>query len=617
MKSEFKRCAIVCPPLKNSILQVLKRLGARDFKWAYLGEDVPRAIAIEQQFGQRGQRIEVAGELQNIALSLRQPYIDYIGRLSQENNSISWWISSLSEKNPFVSKTFLYTCYVRLCQTILHSSSQGPLLFFAENKALRKAIVKNIPDSFNWQVQIVESRVDAICQSLKFMLHLIVNKGFFVVNGISRLLLARYNGFTRIPEGERRDGKGLVLIHTWVDQRSFDASGEYRESYFGELARHLRGKGKSVVIVPYILGTVSYRQTLKKMVQSKESFLVTQAFLRISDILSVFVKTILPIHLKGAYPHFEGIDISGLIADDLKKDWARMIVATESLIFNVVKRWKNAGIPIDTFIHTYENHKWEKAYRMALSKFYPQAKTIGYQHVAVPRMFLHYFFSQDELPVLPFPDKLITTGEYPEKLFKESGYPRGKVVRGGATRYSHLLKKEKDIAVKRGSSPPVILVTPSIDRNEAVELVWKVSQAFEHLNEYRIIIKCHPSMPYHNIARDLGVLPEHIVASDSPPSELLRKSNVLLYTSSTTCLEALAIGIPILHIGSDFMIDRDPLDFHYDIIRSARNKDDILKAVEEILQTDERELVKQRAMWERVVSEIFRPVDESMLDLFS
>ena len=97
----------------------------------------------------------------------------------------------------------------------------------------------------------------------------------------------------------------------------------------------------------------------------------------------------------------------------------------------------------------------------------------------------------------------------------------------------------------------------------------------------------------------------------------MRKSNVLLYTSSTTCLEALAIGIPILHIGSDFMIDRDPLDFHYDIIRSARNKDDILKAVEEILQTDERELVKQRAMWERVVSEIFRPVDESMLDLFS
>lgn len=616
MKSEAKRRIIVCPPLETSILKVLRQLKGGDFRWVYLGEDVSKALALEKQLRDIGQRIEIAEELQKIAHSLRQPYIDYIGKLSLENNSLSWWVSSLSEKNPFVSKTFLHICYVKLCQAILGSNNENCLVFVVENKALRECLVKNMLNSLNWQVQIVESRSATICQTLKFMFHLVVNKGYFIVSRISHLLLARYYGFNRIPSGKRRDGKGLVLIHTWVDQRSFDTNGEYRESYFGELAHHLRNKGKSVVLVPYILGTVSYRQTLKKMAQSKESFLVPQAFLKISDIISVFGKTVSNIPRKRAYPRFEGIEVSELITNDFEKDWSRMVATSNLLFINVVKRWKNAGIPIDTFIHTYENHKWEKAYCIALRKFYPLANIIGYQHVAVPKMFLNYFFSKDELPILPFPDRVITNGEYPEKLFKESGYPRDKVVCGGAIRYSHMLNKGKNKAVKKGTSRPVVLVTPSVDRNEAIELVWKVSNAFEYLNRYRIMLKCHPSMPYHHIAKDLGTLPKHFIVSDNPPGELLRNSNVLLYTSSTTCIEALSTGVPVVHVESDFMIDRDPLDFHHDIIRSARNTDGIIKAVEEILKTDEAELLKQMVIWERVVSEMFGPAGENVLDLF-
>jgi CDP-glycerol glycerophosphotransferase (TagB/SpsB family) len=175
----------------------------------------------------------------------------------------------------------------------------------------------------------------------------------------------------------------------------------------------------------------------------------------------------------------------------------------------------------------------------------------------------------------------------------------------------------KDTPVKRNISSPVILVTPSTDRNETIELVWKVLRAFGQMNEYKVIFKFHPDCPYRFIAKGLGILPGHFIVSDRLTSELLQESHLLIYTCSTTAIEALAIGIPVLHIKSDLTIDRDNLlDFPSSIRRSAKNKDEIIIMTKEILETDEEELSKQRVRWKEVVSEIFGPVNERTFDLF-
>ncbi|MBA7696916.1 hypothetical protein ES703_105570 [subsurface metagenome] len=429
------------------------------------------------------------------------------------------------------------------------------------------------------------------------------------------MLLARYYKLNQIPGGRPAGGEGLVLLHNWVDPRSFKAGGKYHDSYFGELTRYLRNKEERVIIVPYILSTVSYRQTLKRMTQSKESFLVPQAFLNIHDIFRLALKHTLNIPKKRAYPSFEGFKISKIIMDDVRKDWRELRVASQLLFHDIVRHWREAGIPIDRFIYTYENHVWEKAYCIALKESYPSTKIIGYQHSTVRKMLLNYFFSKVELPLLPFPDKVITNGKYPERLFKESGYDPRKVVCGGAIRYVSLLNKGKKPPIKKAVSSPVILVTPLV-KNESIELVWKVLEAFGQMNKYKILLKFHPDCPYRHVAKGLGTLPEHFIVSDKPLSELLRESRVLLYTSSTTCIEALSLGVPVLHIESDFMVDLDPLDFRPDVSHSARSKDDILKTVEEILAKDQRELSERRIAWKAVVSEIFGPVDESVFDLF-
>lgn len=615
--SDAKRCIIVCSPHKICIRKVLRQLKGRAFQWLYLGEDISQVIAAERQLGNKGQRIEIGSDLQEIAHSLRQPYIDYIGKLSLENNSILWWVGSLSEKNPWASKTFLYACYTKLFQTLLNSSTQEALVFLCENKALRKCLIKNVSDSRKWEINRVESLGHAIPEEFRNILGIVVYKGYFLLSSICRLLLARCYRLNQIPGERLREGEGLILLHNWVDPRSFDANGEYHDNYFGGLAPHLRNKGESVVIIPHVLFTVPYRQTLKKLAQSTEHFLVAESFLTIADVLRVFIKTVLNIPTKRVYPAFEGIEVSEIINDDFRRDWLVMRTASSLLLYEAVKRWKSAGIPIDIFIYAYENHVWEKAYCLALRKFYPSTKIIGYQHATVPKMLLNYFFAKDELPVLPFPDKVITSGKYTENLFKESGYDPEKVVCGGAIRYTSLVNKEKHTMVRKEASNPVILVTPSIDRNETIELVWKGLRAFGQMNKYKIVFKFHPDCPYRSIAKTPGILPGHFIVSDKPVGELLQESHLLIYTCSATAIEALALGVPVLHIKSDFIIDRDNLsDSPSSIRESVSTEDDIVKATERILEMDEKELSRRRPIWAGVVSEIFGPVDESVFDLF-
>jgi hypothetical protein len=627
--------------LKGSIRKTLRRLNGKTFQWTYFGEGISKAIAIEQQLQDTGQRIEIAAKLQETARSLRQPYIDYIGKLSLKNNSILWWAGSLSEKNPFISKVFLYTCYIKLCQDIISSNNNAKehLVFFVENRALRRCLIQNLSAHHDYVIFKIESFPHTIIELISDIFGFFIGKGLFVTKSIYRLFLARHHkkpffqrsvfrkrfskGFKEsfTKEKDKGKGKGLVLLHIWVDHRSFDANGIYHNSYFGELVGHLKNKGKVVIIVPWILDTVSYHETLKRMVQSNENFLVPEAFLNTSDIFRVTLKTILNIPRKRVYPLFKNIEISELIYDNCKNDWINTRVETVLLRYDLVKHWKNAGIPIETFIYTFENHVWEKVYCLALRKFYPKATIIGYQHSAVSMAALNHFFSKDELSILPFPDMVITNGKYPERLFKESGYDSQKVICGGAIRYAYLQAKARSdnaISLKEETPYPVILVTPSAGRAEAAGLVWKVFKGFEHLSNYRIIIKCHPLTSFHSIAKYLGIksLPPHFIISNKPVSELLKGSDVLLYTDSTTCIEALSVGIPALQVASDFVIDQDPLDFSPDVRMSAYSSEDIVKCVKNMFGAREKNLSERKKLWTRVSSEVFGTVDDSVYDLF-
>ncbi len=620
-----KNNVIICPPTKHSFRKIAKVIGNDDYYWAYLGEDVTNALVVEEWVGAKGKRIDISERLQETANSLRQAYIDYIGKLSVQHNSILWWAGSLSEKNHFISKTFLYSCYIKVALSLLESHKQDNLILFVENRSLRLSLINNVSDISGYDVIHIEQKFSHVLESLTDRMEFIIKHGWFVINNIYRIILTQYiyslNKINFIS-GKGASKDDLTLIHTWVDQRSFTENNDFQDAYFGTLSKYMVEKGKNVVIVPYILHTVSYATTIKKLVNCENHFIIPSAYLSISDVLSALIKT-LKKPRKKSYSHFENMDISDIIHLNRVNDWKDARLSSNLLLYDVVRNLKRQKLSIDRFIYPHENHTWEKMYCIAFREFFSDTNLLGYQHSTISKMYLMYSISQHEREIVPFPDFIITNGKYFKDILVDSGYKSDKLVIGGAIRYEYItdmIKQSIHLKNQNDSRKRIkILVAASIDKNESCELLQKVLGAFGKYDMYDIILKFHPLMPYQRIANEVHIttLPKHFVISTESINVLLNECDILLYKTTTTCVEALATGVYPIHIKSSYVIDCDILDGVPEGIHSSvKTEDELLCEVKELSEMDPDDLHKRRIAEKSVAKDFFVAVNENVYDIF-
>ncbi len=600
---------IICSPDGYAVNRALKKLKGQEFKWVYLGEDVSKLILIEKVIGIDTVRIETAAMLQKIAHNLRQQYIDYVGELSVKNNSLMWWATRVSEKNPFVSKTLLNICYVKLFEEINDKCQNENLIILIENKAVRKTIMKN---TIAENVELIENPIESSLEFLKDIRGFLFHKCGFLAYNIYRILVSKY-----IYKMHKRINKNepLLLVHTFVDRRSFDKEGRYTDSYFGNLVEYLKTR-KNVVIVPQIWRVMPYKKTIETMMESKEIFLTPHSLLSVSDVLQVFLSTLPNMHGNKNYPLFEKIDISEIIKEDMKQDWVDGHAALGMMFYHFVKRLRTSNFLIDSVVYTYENHAWEKVLSYSFHEFYPDTYKIGYQHAVFSDMSLSHFFSKKEAEIMPSPDRIVTNGKYPREVFINSCYPKEKVVEGGAIKYiSQKVEKIKRPEEKRDRIN--ILVTPTVGKT-AIELILKVVRALGNKERYNITIRNHPLIPFEKISKHLNVgLPQNVKVANRPFSELIKESDILIYTSSATCIEAAAAGVPMIHVKSDLSIDLDPLYFYPEARPSASTENELIESVDKLANMSEKEYAKNKKIWDNIVRDFFGNVDDSVFKLFT
>jgi hypothetical protein len=363
-------------------------------------------------------------------------------------------------------------------------------------------------------------------------------------------------------------GHGLVLLHSWIDSRSFSSDGSYQSISFGDLHDYIARRGLPYAIVPNILRALPFRVGVLRLVQSGIPFLLPQAFLALMDVIgTAFQGLALPKPKR--WPTFQGVDISALILDDQRRDWVLARYPTNVLLMAIVRRWNTAGIPVESFIYSFENHIWEKAYCMAFRKYYPKARLVGYQDANLPLMLLNFFVSNHETSKHPFPDVIVTNGRYSFDLLSQAGKGSTELRCGGALRHKYLtdLIHNGDRIGSEGDDQTrarfkTVLVATSLSETLACELLYKVIVALRDETTVRVVVKCHPGLPFDALSKRLGIdtLPSHFEISNQPVSELLRACTILVYMDSTTSLEGLAIGTPVIHVASDFSLDFDPLE---------------------------------------------------------
>lgn len=579
----------------------------------------------EASFGPAAKRIELSSALKAAARGLRQAYIDYVGELSQTRPSADWWSSTVAEKNPYVSDTFFLACCVLACREIVGQGDHGAAtLLVVENPALRRALARNLTGA-TAGIRVVERGAWKLVAAARAAARMFARKGYWLGVNLARVFHARHRlrlHCTRAITEAVRSRTPVCLIHTWVDERAHDpATGRFWDQDFGEVRRHLEAKGKHVFTAPDILRAVSFPRVLGYVASEPDAYLVPEAFLRLRDVLAVLARAWLHVPRRRQYPPLAGLDISDLIYEDEWNDWASPRTAGHLLVARWVLRWKQSGLQIERFIYTFENHAWERCVCDAFRRLYPDARLLAHQPNGLPLFLMNYFIATAERDVVPLPDLIITNGCYASRILKGSGYDPDRVVCGGGLRQRYLQAwldgvppraRERD-GVKR------VVVTPSIGYGETLELLRKAIAAFAAAPDLSVIIKCHPSMPFEKIAPALGggALPPHITVSKTPLKMLLREADVLVYNGGAfPSVEALAAGVPVVHVEPEFALDLDPLDACPELRIDARSPAEILACVRQRLAEDPAKAVATRERSHRVLRELIGQIDETTYELF-
>jgi hypothetical protein len=571
--------------------------------WIYLGKNLLIFSEIEKIIGTRIKRIETGESLQDIAFRLRKPYIDFIGSFAKKNSKISWILTSISEKNVYTSNFFLMLCYLDLLNEKI-KKNPGCICVFCEDQVMLRTIRKNLETQIDLDVHDFAPIIKTIPQTIQEKISLVNNKITFIRYFFLRILYARILQIRRRSEPDVPKNEPIISIHSWTDQRSFLVNGCFSEPYFGNLGQILEKNHKNFFYVIDILGTIPYPQALKKLFKLKIQWKLFEDFLEFSDIIRAWHLARLRKNDERSNIYFLDYEISELLNEENKRDRYSNQAELGALYYLAARRMAQQ-FSIKTFVYTFENHTWEKMTVEGLRVSCPHIKIVGYAHSTVNKMNLVYSLSVVEKNFIPTPDVILVNGPQSKEILLESGFEDNNIQIIGSLRYGNLTfidEKENSRKIYK------ILVVLSSDIDRSLEMILKCVNAFSNTKDLSITFKPHPITNSDRMLKSIEILPKIFSFSSMSIKPLLETANLVIFSDSTVSVEAASMGIPLLHIKSDFTIDINIFE-NMEIIPSFSSPEQIRVQSLKILEGEYPSFKEIQ----KYVSQIFCDVDDQKI----
>jgi len=498
-------------------------------------------------------KIDTRGYSESFKEEFAMAYIDLLGHLGAKLNSVYWWASFTASKNRFMSKLLPNLLdYYTVCNTIKNNPAKSILLISPPRQitqALKQYCVQNSIEFKN-----LDYSIDYCIRIKRGITHFLKMMSFILKNWIKIFLVRRLckNHLDNIINEKEK----YYVLNTGIYPSSISEENKYTDSFFGKLPDFLIARKNKLLIIARIIG--DYGNTIRKLSKYKQHLIIPQElFLGYFD---VFKATICVYFNKIKFDkgiEFYGLNISKIIQMEFDKDYLNTIRA--ELLQKYIIRNMLDHIKIHTFTTTYENNPWEKICFLSLKEYSPSTKTIGYQHAVVTKASANMFISKEEMSYVPMPDKIITVGDITSDLLREYGsFPENRIQSSCALRHEYLYK----LMIKNFTKNNTILIALE-GVYECYKLVNFVFNALSNTKDFQVIIRTHPALPFNRIKNDLCFdIDSHTNFSVSNQKSLkddLSDADILIYWGSTVSLEALMMGIPVIHVNLDDLVSVDPL----------------------------------------------------------
>ena len=623
----------------TGLLRQLRKCGVE--QWIYFGEDSAWRVRADAVLSPVFPRLSIADRLGEMSWELRQPYIDWVGELSQLNASLDWWASELAAKNPYYN-LFLRICLLGVAQQIIAAGLESPTLMVCSTQALADEVVCCAEETGVPVCWLMDPRLQSSLRRAKaagrrrigkVYRRLLPYAGTLVAHMPPGRFVGRIQQSLRGHFAYRRrllldrglmpaddfSGENTILLFTWVDGRNFTAEGQYIDPHLGPLGEMLREQGYRVAYVPRVLSTIVFDEAVAQLLQTDNRFFFPELFVdehewRVCQQRAERFCPEIPVASR-----VEGVPTYRLAQEQVEQ--YRFTLATTLTYEPLVANLYAHGVRPSHIVHNLEGHSWEQALTWSVRRYMPSTRVVGYENVIFTRMLLSMYPAYSEFGLRPLPDRVVTNGSLYRDVLLGEGWPSERVRVGCALRHNYLWELPRcsdDVESRVVDRTMRILVATGIGFGESVELVEKACRAFGGDPAYEVIVKCHPMVDMGWVKSQLGELVQYgnIRFVTRPINELLPAVQILLYTHTSVCYEAIQQGVFPVNVRAESFLNLDKLDPAPEVRWVATTPADLRQIVKNISQMS----IEERRTWQRKAAEVVRaalaPVTPECVDAF-
>lgn len=489
--------------------------------------------------------------LDRVAEELRRPFVEMIEGLSvRAGRNIDWWVSELASRNTYTSSLFEDCCRVEFVRRILEQNSDITEIVVPRRDL--STVLRAEAREASWKVTIVTDR----------RIRAALRDGFapFRAYAVTLVFVVCYRILARLlrPSRPLRVLHNAVFLDTFVLNSSFD-KGSYEDRYYRGFAGALTERErKGIVYVPTLLTSVGRSMRIfRALRRAPENFVIKEQYLTASDYLFALSYPFRALRLRPPSTMLNSIDVTPL----LRGVWYRHLGSASSvdglLKFRFARGLKRAGVRPRLVIDWFENQIIDKGANAGFKWFYPDVPIIGYQGFFVPRHYLCMYPTQSEWDSAVLPDVVAVTGRALVEGRKE--FLQGlEVVTAPAFRFSDVWRDSQLSNGKTGT----VLVTLHLTTRNAVELLQAVARAASRVapHDVRFWIKPHPGgRSCSELMERARVDGRNFVIVETEFSDLLSQCDVVCTNTSSTGVQAVARGVPVIIVGSRTGLTQNPI----------------------------------------------------------
>ncbi len=541
--------------------------------------------------------------LNHVAEDIRKPYNELVTGLSEgHENNIDWIVSSIASRSIFLSPLVWHCYHLGFIREKL-KQSEIPAKIIVHDPVLAKVIQKFTEKNYRGvQVHYAGSLKPRAKAALKPLYQF----------GLATRLLRLYIAARRQPATRPLPEQPATLIDTFVLGNSF-AKGDYNDRYYPGMREALGSEElEQVYYVPTFIGiTKRFGDAIRHIRRSSYRFLLKEDVLQPSDYWFAFTHFFRRKKISRFYDvDFLGFDIAPLVNRELTSTAWDSSTILALLIYKFTARLRERGVRLRLVVDWFENQVIDRALHAGLQQYYPDVPTAGYSGFVVSSVYnfyMHPTVSEHATGIVPKECNVIGVGHSP--LMKEY-CPELSVQVAPAYRFGGVWR-ERSAWPDDGVSS--VLIALPIGLRESVEILRVVlpfcTSAAGSRIQFRI--KAHPSIPVEVIKQSVGVpLPSTMEFVDGDFNTWVERSHVLISNSSSTCVEALAKGIPVVIIGSLSGITQNPVPdtIRDDIWSLCYTPEEVAAALERYLNRDEQTRQRHEETGKRIRADYFEPV---------